>query len=783
MKPPSRPGIFRAIVLAAISLVLCSFISSGADVSFYTIQKAEKYNQVDAGAPALGTGNPYKVEATVGPGVAGSLQSATIAPPVGAAQTLTFDPVTTWFDFTAGFATQAMLDAAAPSGNYTFVMNTVHDGQKTVTLSMPAETFPPAPHISNWTAGQTINPAVDFTLKWDAIAGAGASDYILVLMGNGTNGFRSPAPFQPGALGGLATSVVIPATNFQANTTYGVEISFFKSISVNSTKYPGANGVVGFSAFTDSTLATTAASTPDVSFYTVQKGQKYNQSSAGAPTPGNNLYRFEATVAPSVAGSLQTATVAAAGGAAQSLSFDPTTDWYDFSLKFTTQALLDAGAPIGNYTLVMNTVHDGQKTVTLNLPAETFPPAPHISNWTAGQVIDPTVNFTLRWDAFAGGTTNDYILVLVGDAVTGAAAFRSPAPFQPGALNGLSTSVVIPAANLQPGATYGVEVGFYSLKSLDTTSYPGAVGIVGFNAVTDSALATTGSAPQFGLSLRQFAQAGSFLNSTNATPQFPVAINSYRAQFIVSGTTNFASPTTVFFTGPPGSGLTNSSSGPNGLTTSGTNGFYFSRKISQPPEAPGGSWSVSYQGTPFSFTEPDPQVATHLIVPVPNVVLSNGVMDSVSWSYYDPSGNPIAGTPVVLYAIEVQQIDLAGNIYNSPSLLPTTSSYAFTNSFSWTNLSTLRFLYGDTLNNSYVIAYPNVIVTTPTQLAAVQYSGGGFVLRLTGAAGYDYRVQFSTDLVHWTDLVTTNLPSSTIQLPDLQAGSAPARFYRAALAN
>src|SRR5205807_9774628 len=120
----------------------------------------------------------------------------------------------------------------------------------------------------------------------------------------------------------------------------------------------------------------------------------------------------------------------------------------------------------------------------------------------------------------------------------------------------------------------------------------------------------------------------------------------------------------------------------------------------------------------------------------------------------------VPGSPAVMTSMIVQEIDSTGNvIYNSPALSPATLSYAFTNKLAWTNLVSLRFLYGDRLNNSYVITYPNVLVSTPSALTALTYSPAGMLLQLTGQVGHAYRVQFSPDLGHWSDLVTTNLAS------------------------
>lgn len=52
---PPNPAFF-SITLT----ILCSLASRGADVSFYGVDKAEKYNQGSAGPPTLGSGNPCR---------------------------------------------------------------------------------------------------------------------------------------------------------------------------------------------------------------------------------------------------------------------------------------------------------------------------------------------------------------------------------------------------------------------------------------------------------------------------------------------------------------------------------------------------------------------------------------------------------------------------------------------------------------------------------------------------------------------------------------------------
>src|SRR6266536_766184 len=90
---------------------------------------------------------------------------------------------------------------------------------------------------------------------------------------------------------------------------------------------------------------------------------------------------------------------------------------FDFQAKFTTLAALNTAAPSGSYQMVIRAVHDGTRTITLPLNGDVYPGTdPHVSNFTAAQTINPAGAFTLMWDAFNGGTTNDFVQVMIVDA-------------------------------------------------------------------------------------------------------------------------------------------------------------------------------------------------------------------------------------------------------------------------------------------------------------------------------------------------------------------------------
>jgi len=154
-----RPSI--ALAFATIALVT-SDAARGADVIFYAVAKDEGFDQSGAGPPAS-KGNPFRFNATVGLTTANSVSSATVRMlPSGPVYPLVAGTYS--FDFQAKFSTLAALNAAARNGNYQIVINSVHDGAPAISLPLNGDAYPSTdPHISNFTAAQTINPAISPT--------------------------------------------------------------------------------------------------------------------------------------------------------------------------------------------------------------------------------------------------------------------------------------------------------------------------------------------------------------------------------------------------------------------------------------------------------------------------------------------------------------------------------------------------------------------------------------------------------------------------------------------
>ncbi len=237
----------------------------------------------------------------------------------------------------------------------------------------------------------------------------------------------------------------------------------------------------------------------DALFYLVGKGQEFTQADANPPVPkSKNPARFHASVGPATANSVTNATVQPLpAGALDTLSPAPSGD-LEFEAKFSSLASLDAAYPDGNYQVVINAVHDGMHAITLPLNGDAYPSnAPHVSNFAATQAVQPAYPFTLEWDPFIGGTTNDFIQVTI---INGSSqiVYQSPGPGQPGSLDGTATSAAA-FTGIPPGSPSGTlylgSLTFAKAATRDAISYPGVLGMAGYYLDTGFTLTTAANLP------------------------------------------------------------------------------------------------------------------------------------------------------------------------------------------------------------------------------------------------------------------------------------------------
>lgn len=490
MKNPlsaSRP----ACLLLGV-LVSTTFAS---DVSFYGVAKEKLFLQSNASAPTLASGGAFRFSCFVDSTAPNLIFGATLGLPSGGSVILSPDGSESWF-FEAQFDSASQMNATYTAGTYNLTVESENDDISFAQLDMPTDAYPGAPFVTNFVAAQSIDADADFTLRWSGFLTGTTSDFIQVEIRDPVNDsavFRSVSqPGGPGALNGTDTSIVIPGGTLVAGQTYDGQIFFAKLVASDMTSIPGAQGVLAFLARTTFTVQAGAPNTP-VEIYGVFKAQNFQQTNDSVPVfPTNEPpFRFQSFV-DTASNALQAADVQLPGGSLVSLGLEGDGQSWAFEQGFTTEAALDASYPAGPYTMRLSQGGGVTNVVPLSLPADAYPTTPQILNYATAQSIDPSNNFTLSWSAFGGGTSNDFVLVEIESASL-QTVLESGAPGQPGALNGTSTSLVIPAHTLSPGETYALRLMFLRVGYLDETSIPGALGVAGLIKRTAATLRTTGT--------------------------------------------------------------------------------------------------------------------------------------------------------------------------------------------------------------------------------------------------------------------------------------------------
>jgi hypothetical protein len=269
----------------------------------------------------------------------------------------------------------------------------------------------------------------------------------------------------------------------------------------------------GFEAFDDlngnmlptstgsfTTAATSNFGSIDVSELHLVKGRGFNQDATSVSADG--VYFLELGAELTGYNTVTLVTLTLPGGGVVTLEPEFYDQNLEFEAEYTFKADLDSFFPNGSYTITLHTVHDGIQTIFLTLSSDTYPNAPTLTNLTAAQTIDPAVNFPLPWNAFSGGTIDDFIFAEVErvSANNFDEVFWSPDPGEPGALNGQSLNVTIPAYTLAPGRDYETILGFVKFVDSDDTTYPGMQALAGFISETEMQMHAAGEiiTPQIG---------------------------------------------------------------------------------------------------------------------------------------------------------------------------------------------------------------------------------------------------------------------------------------------
>lgn len=250
-------------VTKAFSLVIHPATAGG--VTDYYINKLRSYRQTNTASAFLDNSQgPYSTYLGIVQESLGLVTNASCTLPTSVVKVFPAGNSTLELQVHETFASQSAFDAAYPAGNYSFIMRTVNDGDQFPVLNLPAPVYPNAPHITNYTAAQTINPNNDFLLHWDAFSGGTPDDLIrlFVMDDNEVPAFKLwwySTPVFEDWQAGDATSSIIPAGTLQAGRTHLGVLQFLRMASFNDVDYPGAFGVAAVSAQTAFNLVTASA--------------------------------------------------------------------------------------------------------------------------------------------------------------------------------------------------------------------------------------------------------------------------------------------------------------------------------------------------------------------------------------------------------------------------------------------------------------------------------------------------------------------------------------------
>jgi hypothetical protein len=385
------------------------------------------------------------------------------------------------------------LEALYGRGNYTVSFNTPHDGPRSLTCALQSVTnAPPPPRVANLQALQTVDAGQPLTVSWDAWSGGGPQDFVQLRVEDwqGNKVYETPdiggqKPLNPGA-----TNADIAGGTLTPGQTYEGTLSFKRIAGLNTTNYPAVLSLADYYSKTEFNIYAVPA---DLVAYSVCKGLVFTQAGSGPPVPlPTNGYVFSAQAKASSPTSVLNGAAITPQGNPKALMAQTGGLVWSFAERLATQSGLDTSYPFGTYTMQVNCARDGLKILSLTLSAATYPNAPHITAYNAAQVIDPTADYTLAWDPFAGpGGINGFIQLTISD-LNGTTVFQTPDLGMPGALSGLATAAVIPAGTLSTNQSYQAALLFEGLEDMETTSYPGATGIAAVSATTQFRLGTRG---------------------------------------------------------------------------------------------------------------------------------------------------------------------------------------------------------------------------------------------------------------------------------------------------
>jgi hypothetical protein len=515
-------------VLSCLANVASDLNVSASDVKIYVIDKGIQYFQTSVAAPVADANNGVSFETDVKASGSNLVTAVTLKLPN--ATTVAVPQIANdEFKLKKKYDKQTGVDGAFPDGPYVLAMATLHDGTKTLTLALTGDTYPNVPRISNFPATQALDPGGYFLFTWDPFVGGTANDFVQLHIddSSGNKVWETPDIGEAGVLNGLATSTLMPPGTLAAGQSYQARLDYGKAVTLDRTNYPGALGLAQYYKRTKFIIQTTAiASAAPVKLYTLSKSRRFQQVGLGTPTPqSSKTFDIDAALDASAVAAVTSVALAVPTGVLDQLALQSDDKSFQFSDANLTQAGLDATYPDGQYTFHITTPL-GSKNPVLNVSGGAYPDAPHLT--TLANDLNVASDWSVSWDPFNGGTSSDFVQFHIDDD-QGNKVFGTPDLGKSGAFNGTSTQSIVPSNTFAAGKTYTGRVIFQKNLSLDTVSYPGALGVASYASRTTFQITTSSPPPAPHLAVVAFSGSGDFdltvQTAANATVRVDTSID------------------------------------------------------------------------------------------------------------------------------------------------------------------------------------------------------------------------------------------------------------------
>ena len=175
------PQALPRIILALGSLLLGGISHLNAQDPAIEIIRGRRSVQTTSAAasPASGDQAFYFLAQAVAFGLFEPISNAQVTGPIGGAHPLSRN-ASGDYRFQQNFASSSDRDTAFPTGRYDFSATLSLLGATRAHTTLAATSIPASPHVSNFADAQQVDADSDFTLRWDAFAGAADDDRILL---------------------------------------------------------------------------------------------------------------------------------------------------------------------------------------------------------------------------------------------------------------------------------------------------------------------------------------------------------------------------------------------------------------------------------------------------------------------------------------------------------------------------------------------------------------------------------------------------------------------------